>query len=121
MAQPLTLFDLFGEPAISGVVARWPQFVRPITGLIANWPPPDFSTWLAALNNDIAVSEVRTGAAGDRVGVEAKLAMNLIAPYPDGFPFVFASMPDVEFRFVHATPQQNQMHLFASMSDRGAE
>src|SRR6185503_20169777 len=104
MAQPLTLFDLFGEPAIAGVVARWPQVVRPITGLIANWPPPDFSTWLAALNNAVAVSDVRTGATGDRVGVEARLSMAQITAYPEGLPFVFASMPDIEFRLLYASP-----------------
>src|SRR5436190_23798704 len=107
MAQ-LTLFDLFGEPAIAGVVARWPQLIQPTTGLIANWPPPEFSTWLAALNNSVLVTDVRTGAAGDRIGVEAKLSMAAVTAYAEGFPFVFSSMPDVEFRIQYATPGQNQ-------------
>lgn len=121
MAQPLTLFDLFGEPDIGRVVARWPQLIQPTTGLIGNWPPPGFETWLAALNNNVLVTDVRTGAADDRVGVEAKLVMTQVSAYPEGFPFVFSSMPDVEFRLQYATPTENQMHLFASVSDRGAE
>ena len=119
MAQPLTLFDLFGEPTIVGAVARWPQFVQPITGVIGNWPPPAFAEWLAALNNGVTLSDVRTGADGDRVAVEAKLSMTTVTTYLEGFPFVISSMPDVEFRVQYATPVENQVQLFASMSAVG--
>lgn len=121
--MPLTLFDLFGEANADAVAAMWPSRVQPFTGLIGQWPPPQpaFSQWLAALNNTFALSEVRTGAANDRVAVEAKLTSTGLASYPDGFPFVISSMPDVEFRVQYATPAENQIHLFASQSDRGFE
>lgn len=121
MTAPLTLFDLFGETTIAGVAAVWPQRVQPTTGVIATWPPPSLSAWLAALNNAVTLSDVRTGADGNRVSVEAKLAMAGSAAYPDGFPFVISSMPDVEFRIQPATTLNNTIQLFASMTDRGIE
>lgn len=121
MTTSLTLFDLFGESTIAGVAGAWPQRVQPETGFEASWPPPSLSAWLGALNNAIVVSDVRTGANGDRVAVEAKLAMPGSAAYPDGFPFVIGSMPDVEFRIQPATAGENLIQLFASMSDRGIE
>ena len=123
MTMPLTLFDLFGEANVDAVAAVWPTRVQPFTGFIGQWPPPQpaFSQWLAALNNTFALSDVRTGAANDRVAVEARLTPTGLAAYPAGFPFVLSSMPDVEFRVQYATPAQNQIHLFASQSDRGLE
>jgi len=121
VTAPLTLFDLFGEPAIAGVAAAWPQRVQPTTGVEASWPPPSLSAWLGALNNAVVVSDVRTGADGERVAVEAKLAMPGSAAYPEGFPFVIGSMPDVEFRVQAATASENLIQLVASMSDRGIE
>jgi hypothetical protein len=123
MTLPVTLFDLFGEANADAVAALWPTRVQPFTGLIGQWPPPQpaFSQWLAALNNTFAVSDVRTGAAGDRVAVEAKLTSTGLAAYPAGFPFVLSSMPDVEFRIQYATAVENQIQLFASQSDRGLE
>ena len=123
MTMPLTLFDLFGEANADAVAATWPTRVQPFTGLIGQWPPPQpaFSQWLAALNNTFALSDVRTGAANDRVAVEARLTSTGLAAYPAGFPFVLSSMPDVEFRVQYATPAENQIHLFASQSDRGLE
>jgi hypothetical protein len=123
MTMPLTLFDLFGEANADSVAAVWPTRVQPFTGLIGQWPPPQpaFSQWLAALNNTFSLSAVRTGAANDRVAVEAKLTSTGLAEYAAGFPFVISSMPDVEFRIQYATPIENQIHLFASLSDRGTE
>jgi hypothetical protein len=123
MTMPLTLFDLFGEANADAVAAIWPTRVQPFTGLIGQWPPPQpaFSQWLAALNNAFALSDVGTGAANDRVAVEAKLTSTGLATYPAGFPFVLSSMPDVEFRVQYATPADNQIQLFASQSDRGLE
>src|SRR5204862_4646512 len=85
------------------------------------WPPPDLSTWLGALNNAVDLSDVRTGAGADRVAVEAKLTVIGSAAYPQGFPFVLGSMPDVEFRIQSATALENKVQLFASRSDRGME
>lgn len=123
MTMPLTLFDLFGEANADAVAAIWPTRVQPFTGFIGQWPPPQpaFSQWLAALNNTFALSDVRTGAANDRVAVEARLMSTGLAAYPSGFPVVLASMPDVEFRIQYATSAQNQIHLFASQSDGGLE
>lgn len=123
MTTPLTLFDLFGESSVDGIATIWPTRVQPFTGLIGQWPPPQpaFNQWLAALNNTFVLSDVRPGAANDRVAIEAKLTSTALAAYPAGFPFVFASMPDVEFRVQYATAAENQIHLFVSQSDRGLE
>ena len=120
MAKVLTLFDLFGEITLDGAVSMWPPTVQPTTGRITNWPPATLRTWLSNLNDLFTAEDARTGADGDRVAVEARLAMTQAAPYPDGFPFVISSMPDVEFRLQYATPQENRIHLLASVSDRGA-
>jgi len=121
MSAPLRLFDLFGEPDAATVAAVWSQRVQSTTGFSGDWPPPDLVDWLAALNNAVVVSNVRTGADDDRVSVEATLTMPGSVAYPEGFPFVLASMPDVEFRIRPATAIENQIQLFASMSDSGVE
>lgn len=118
MTIPLTLFDLFGEAALT---QSWPQRVQPVTGLTAPDPAPSFSTWLAAINGSIDVTDVRTGFDGDRAAVEAKLTIRGTTAYAEGLPFVLDSMPDVEFRVLPATATENQVQLFASVSDRGAE
>ena len=120
MSVPIRLFDLFGEPPASAAEA-WTRRVQPVTGFVASDDPLSIETWLAALNNVVGVTEVRTGADGDRVAVEAKLFMPGSAAFPDGFPFVFASMPDIEFRIRPDTLHQNDIQLFMSMSDRGVE
>jgi hypothetical protein len=117
VTMPLTLYDLFGE---TNLVSMWPSGVRSVTGWTPNGPP-DPTTWLAALNGAVTVSDARTGTAGDRVAVEAQLTMTGSAAYPDGFPFVLESMPDVEFRIRPAIATENRIHLFASLSDRGVE
>ena len=75
MSAPLRLFDLFGEPDAATVAAVWSQRVQSTTGFSGDWPPPDLVDWLAALNNAVVVSNVRTGADDDRVSVEATLTM----------------------------------------------
>ena len=68
---PLTLFELFGRP-VGGVALRCraPAHRRSVDG------PPDPSAWLGALNNSVKVANVRTGALGDRVSVEADLTVD---------------------------------------------
>ena len=120
MSAPIRLFDLFGEPPASAAEV-WTQRIQPVTGVNFSNDPTSITTWLAALNNVVGVTDVRTGADGDRVAVEAKLFMPGSPAYPDGFPFVFASMPDIELRIRPDTLHQNDIQLFLSMSDRGVE
>src|SRR5437899_11326005 len=92
-----TLFDLLGDFS-----ALWPvDRIRAIPGKpLSAAPTPQ--VWLAALNNGVGISHVRAGVLDDRVGVEASLTLdNAKATFsgsPGAFPFVLASMPDVEFR-----------------------
>ena len=120
---PLTLFELFGRDP-SDV---WPSAaVRQHTGDPVDGPP-DPSAWLGALNNSVKVANVRTGALGDRVAVEADLTVDPLAGflgYPEGWPFVIASLVDVEFRIQpYAAPTQPEKatKLFASAGDNGFE
>ena len=92
--QPMTLFNLFGEPS-----TRWPSdHVREFSG---TGDPGDPAAWLARLNNAVRVANLRTGASADAVAAQAELSVDPSAGFaadPDGWPFVIASMPDVEFR-----------------------
>lgn len=120
MASDPRLFDLFGE-----FTARWPRAVQSLVGILGpGSSDPNLAVWLAALNNATGVKDVRTGAAGDRVSVEARLTFdNALAAYagsPGAFPFVIASMPDVEFR-IQTLVAPKFIQLFASVSDRGVE
>lgn len=120
MATDPTLFDLFGE-----FTSRWPRAVQRLVGILGpGSSDPDLAVWLAALNNGTSVSNLRTGAAGDRVSVEARLnfdnAQAAYAGSPGAWPFVLASMPDVEFR-VQTLPPPRFIQLFASVSERGTE
>jgi hypothetical protein len=124
MTAPLRLFDLFGEPTAAAVAAVWSQRVQPTTGFPGTGTPPDLTAWLAALNQALGILDVRTGADGDRVTAEANLTFHGSAAYPEGFPFVLAAMPDVEFRILDpAAPpdQQHPIRAFASVSDSGVE
>lgn len=122
MVRELTLFDLFGEPNLTFVASVWPPVVQRHLGITATWPPPDLSVWLGQLNNGVTLANVRTGAAGDRLAVEAQLQLdNVRTSYSEGFPFVIGSMPDVEFRIQTITDAGKYIQLFASASDRGAE
>jgi hypothetical protein len=121
MPQPLTLFDLFGGASLAAVATRWPRSIQPVTGYIANWPPP-LEPWLANLNDGVLIRDVRTAADSDRVSVEARLRMDLtLAARPSGFPFVLGSMPDVEFRIQDMPSPTDYVHLFASLTDQGPE
>lgn len=114
-----TLFDLFGDPT-----AGWPStIVREHTGFEAGAPASP-ATWLAALNNSVHVSDVRTAAGPDRVAVEAALSVLPGAGflgYPDGWPFVIESMPDVEFRIRPFAAAGPSVRMFASVADDGFE
>ena len=114
-----TLFDLFGD-----FTAAWPSSLlrerpgHPIGG------PPSPAVWLSALNNSVFVQNVRTGALQDRVAVEAELTVDPAAGflgYPEGWPFVIVSMPDVEFRILPFGSSGRFVRLFASVGDTGFE
>lgn len=109
-----SLFDLFGDPG-----AVWPvDHVREHTGAGAPSPVP---VWLGRLNAGVVVRNVRTGARENRISVEADLSSTGFPGDPDGWPFVIASMPDVELRikpFPSSTPSSK---LFASAGDTGFE
>ena len=120
MPKDQTLFDLFGE-----LTAAWPNAVQRLPGILnPGLGDPELSVWLAALNNGTSVSKTRFGADAERASVEAQLTFdNAQAAYagvPDAFPFVIASMPDVEFR-IQTLLAPKFVQLFASMSDRGVE
>jgi hypothetical protein len=119
---PLTLFELFGNPT-----TRWPSdAVRQHTGHPGTGTP-DPGTWLEALDKSVRVQNVRTGALGDRVSVEAELTVDPSAGfhgYPEGWPFVIASLVDVEFRIRPYPPPPQPARatkLFASVGDSGFE
>src|SRR5262245_19375338 len=121
VAMKLTLFDLFGAPTIDAMLMRWPQAVRPQTGAEVNWPPVGLREWLQALNRGITIEDVRTGSLPDRVSIEAKMRLdNATAGYPEGFPFVLSSMPDVRFLVQHIASSVNA-RVFATISDAGTE
>lgn len=120
MPKAQTLFDIFGE-----FTERWPSAIQREPGILnPGISDPEIAAWLAALNNGTGVSNTRFGAIDGRVSVEAQLTFdNAQASYagsPDAFPFVIASMPDVEFRIqTLLTPKFAQ--LFATLSDTGVE
>ena len=68
MAVPVHLFDLFGDFRMA-----WPSTaLRDHVGEdIAGAANP--ALWLGALNDGITVTDIRTGATADGVGVEAQL------------------------------------------------
>jgi hypothetical protein len=117
--KPETLFDLFED-----FTASWPStVVRENTGHQVSGPPSP-AVWLAALNNSVRVQNVRTGALEDRVAVEAELTVDPgtgFLSYPDGWPFVIVSMPDVELRIRPYSSSGRFVRLFASIGDGGVE
>lgn len=111
-----SLFDLFGDPG-----ALWPaDRVHEHPGHEAG-DPSSVAAWLGRLNVAVAVRNVRTGAGPDRVSVEADLNATTFAGDPEGWPFVIASMPDVEFRIKPFTASGPAAKLFASAGDSGFE
>jgi hypothetical protein len=120
MASEQKLFDLFGE-----FTSVWPSAVQRLVGILGPGSgDPDLSVWLAALNSGTQIKNSRVGAGSDRVSVAAELTFdNAQATYagkPDGFPFVFASMPDVEFR-IQTVNSPKTIQLFAAVSEGKAE
>ncbi len=111
-----SLFDLFGDPG-----AVWPvDRVHEHTGHQTGTPSP-VDVWLGRLNAAVTVRNARTGARADRVAVEADLSAQTFAGDPQGWPFVIAAMPDVEFRIKPYTTSAPATKLFASASDSGFE
>jgi hypothetical protein len=114
-----TLFDLFGD-----FTNAWPSgIMRERPGLVVGGTPSP-AVWLAALNNSVRVQNVRTGALEDRVAIEAELTVDPATGflgYPEGWPFVIVSMPDVEFRIRPFGASGRFVGLFASIGDTGVE
>lgn len=122
MASKLTLFDLFGEAGLTSIASLWPRAVQPVTGHVESWDTDAIAFWLTQLNAALTLDDVRTGADGDRVAVEAQCHFdNGLSATPEGFPFVISSMYDVEFRVQTITADGKYVRLFASASDGGAE
>src|ERR1700676_699356 len=114
MATPTRLFDLFGN-----FISSWPSNrVQENTGILGpGSSAPDPSAWLTKRNQGVTLTNIRTAALGDRVAVEARASLNF-ASYPQGFPFVLASMPDVQF-LVHDTSSSVWVQLFVSVASCG--
>lgn len=114
MAETATLFGLFGDfrPA-------WPRArFRQLTGV---GPAPDPDSWLASINDAIRLKNIRTNADGERVVLEARYWVDLLAGgFPDGIPMVFSSMPDVEIRILGVN-ESKAGWLFVTRSDAGVE
>lgn len=111
-----SLFDLFGDFG-----GRWPaDRVHEHTGH-SGADPGAVDAWLGRLNVAVALRNVRTGARADRVSVEADLNATTFASDPEGWPFVIASMPDVEFRIKPFPTSAPSAKLFASAGDTGFE
>lgn len=114
----MKLFELFATSSAASLAARWPRGLQPDAAAPAG--PAALATWLQQLDDGVDVTDVRTGASGGRIGVEARLSLdNSRTTRPSGFPFVFSSMPEVEFRI--QTIASPSVRLFASVSDRGTE
>jgi hypothetical protein len=110
-----TLFDLFGD-----FTSQWPnEVLQEEVGLLGTAPNP--TVWLTALNAGVDVVDIRLGSEGGRVSVQGKVAVdNARTGYSQGFPFVIASMPDVEFLIQDMTVME-ATPFYVSVSDRGAE
>ena len=116
MAKAVQLFDLFGDFRMG-----WPSTaLRDHVGEDIGAPPSQVQ-WLDALNDSFTVTDIRTGATADGVGVEAQLHTTGFAQYPDGWPLNFASMPYVLFKVLAFEDVTDGIRLFASVSDGGVE
>lgn len=106
------LNEIFGD-----FRSLWPKNqIKELPGIEATSINPD--PWLNALNLGVTLKELRIGTDGPRSSFEAKAELdNAASGYSDGYPFVFTSMPDVEFRI----PSQTKIKLFVSVSNAGAE
>jgi hypothetical protein len=118
MAGPTTLFGLFGD-----FTSNWPtRVVQEDVGIVNPLgQPANPGTWLAALNAVVTVGEVRFGALDGRAAVQAELRMAAPSTYSEGWPFVLAAMPDVEFRIQAVSGADRFVSLFGAVSDRGVE
>lgn len=108
------LSDLFGE-----LGSQWPSdHVREFSG---TGTPGDPQAWLSRLDTAVHVANVRMGASLDAVAVQAELSVGAagFAADPDGWPFVIASMPDVEFRIQPLDTSRGHAKVFASLGNSG--
>ena len=113
----MRLIDLLSLPDVAAVLDRFPRRIQPGPGLEANFPNPELLSWLTFLNNAVDVDEVHAGADANGVSLEAKLSGTMAAgSFPEGFPFYFGTMPDVEFR-IQDTPADKPARLFARTTD----
>ena len=116
MAVPVRLSDLFGD-----FLAAWPSTtLRDHIGMDSG-VPPSTAGWLDKLDRSITVTDIRTGATGAGVAVEAQLRTTGFLTYPLGWPFNFTSMPDVLFKVLPFGNLTDAIGLFASVSDDGVE
>ncbi|MED7924381.1 hypothetical protein SMD20_09070 [Nonomuraea sp. LP-02] len=119
MPRPTRLFDLFGD-----FTGDWPlSVVQYFAGLHApGSTTPDPGSWLRSLNQGVRLVDVHAGVSGDRATVEAAALLDLgQTGYLGGFPFVIASMPDVEFRIQEVISPAAAVRVYVSAADDGTE
>jgi hypothetical protein len=111
-AGPATLFELFGD-----FTPRWPvETLQETIGAVGD--PAEVAAWLAALNAALKIENIRVGSLNGHMALEADISIdNAFSGYPDGFPFVLSSMPDVEFRVLGDGNPTSK--LFASVDGEG--
>ena len=114
-----TLFDLFGDPNDRVAVAVGAPAHRPPGGR----RPARHRGLAGCAQQQRARAERAHRRAADRVSVEAELTVDPAGflGYPDGWPFVIVSMPDVEFRIKPYGQAGRSTRLFASVRDAGFE
>lgn len=116
------------RPSLLGLLGlqplAWPSHaVREHTGHVES-ELPDPTPWLSALDDSVVVRGIRTGASADRAAAELDLGVEPGAgflTYPGGWPFVIASMPDVELRVQPYTQAARTCRMFVSAGDTGPE
>lgn len=116
MITATSIFDLFGN--FSNALPS--NFITADTGIEATFEPLDVTAWLEQLNKGVSLSKIRTGLKDGKVSIEAVAEFeNLKAGYsmPNGWPFVFQSMPDVLFKLQDG----EKIQIFATISNCGAE
>ncbi|TDB89410.1 hypothetical protein E1264_08330 [Actinomadura sp. KC216] len=107
-SEPLTLFALLGVTSTAGAAAKLPD------GVFAD---ENLQPLAGYLNSVLEFGAVRPGAAADRVGMFAEVA---VKPHPDPHPMALRRMPDLLFLLRPVVPAR-PVRLFVTQSGAGVE
>jgi hypothetical protein len=107
------LFELFGD-----FTALWPVESLQETIGIEVGNAVEIQAWLAAINAALKIRNIRIGSLDGHAALEADVSIdNTLSGYPDGFPIVLRSMPDLEFRLLGDGNAKSK--VFASVDGTG--